>query len=89
MHDVEIAGRLKKLQGILHCCLLRRTKCTRMDGNKEPIVSLPPRIVNREQPDFTLEERSLYQMLEERSNKRFDRLMGTFALNSFLYLINH
>ncbi|KAM0852429.1 hypothetical protein ACQ4PT_051745 [Festuca glaucescens] len=59
----------KKLQTVLRIILLRRTKETMING--EPIINLPPKIINLEKVDFTKEERGFYMTLEERSRQQF------------------
>lgn len=59
----------KKLQTVLRIILLRRTKETMING--EPIINLPPKIINLEKVDFTKEERAFYMTLEERSRQQF------------------
>ena len=39
--------------------------------NGEPIINLPPKIINLEKVDFTMEERAFYMTLEERSRQQF------------------
>uniref|UniRef100_A0ACD5ZZC5 Uncharacterized protein n=1 Tax=Avena sativa TaxID=4498 RepID=A0ACD5ZZC5_AVESA len=59
----------KKLQTVLRIILLRRTKETMING--QPIINLPPKIINLEKVDFTKEERAFYMTLEERSRQQF------------------
>ncbi|CAM0911077.1 unnamed protein product [Alopecurus aequalis] len=59
----------KKLQTVLRIILLRRTKETMING--EPIINLPPKTINLEKVDFTMEERAFYMTLEERSRQQF------------------
>lgn len=69
--------RMKKLQAVLQCCLLRRTKSTRIDGSDKPIITLPSRVIDHDQPEFTEMERELYDALEKRNLERFDKMMKT------------
>lgn len=66
--------RIKKLQTVLQCCLLRRTKTSRIDGSTEPILVLPPRHMAHVTPAFSDEEEKLYRALEQRNFKRFMRM---------------
>ncbi|GLJ36518.1 hypothetical protein SUGI_0733660 [Cryptomeria japonica] len=59
----------KKLQLVLKKIMLRRTKCTFIDG--EPIINLPPKTVTLKKIEFSLEEREFYQKLEIDSQARF------------------
>ncbi|KAJ6728636.1 TRANSCRIPTION TERMINATION FACTOR 2-RELATED [Salix koriyanagi] len=59
----------KKLQAVLKTVMLRRTKGTFLDG--EPIINLPPRIVELKKVDFTEEEREFYTRLEIDSQAQF------------------
>ncbi|KAA8515310.1 hypothetical protein F0562_018460 [Nyssa sinensis] len=52
----------KKLQAVLKTIMLRRTKGTLLDG--EPIINLPPKLVELKKVDFTKEERDFYSRLE-------------------------
>ncbi|XP_038712554.1 helicase-like transcription factor CHR28 isoform X2 [Tripterygium wilfordii] len=59
----------RKLQAVLKTVMLRRTKGTLLDG--EPIINLPPRLVELKKVDFTLEERDFYSRLESDSRAQF------------------
>ncbi|KFK38999.1 hypothetical protein AALP_AA3G186900 [Arabis alpina] len=59
----------KKLQAILRAIMLRRTKGTILDG--QPIINLPPKIVNLSKVDFSLEEFSFYRKLEAYAQDQF------------------
>ncbi|KAI9385263.1 hypothetical protein POPTR_011G046400v4 [Populus trichocarpa] len=59
----------KKLQAVLKTVMLRRTKGTLLDG--EPIINLPPRVVELKKVDFTEEEREFYTRLEIDSRAQF------------------
>ncbi|XP_050234352.1 helicase-like transcription factor CHR28 isoform X2 [Mercurialis annua] len=59
----------KKLQAVLKTIMLRRTKGTRIDG--EPIINLPPKVVELKKVDFTDEERDFYTQLESDSRAQF------------------
>ncbi|GLT82998.1 hypothetical protein SLE2022_013120 [Rubroshorea leprosula] len=58
-----------KLQTILKTIMLRRTKGTILDG--EPIITLPPKVVELRKVDFTEEERDFYSRLEIASRAQF------------------
>ncbi|XP_044495336.1 helicase-like transcription factor CHR28 isoform X2 [Mangifera indica] len=59
----------KKLQVVLKTIMLRRTKGTLLDG--EPIINLPPKVIELQQVDFTKEERDFYNQLEIDSRDQF------------------
>ena len=67
--------RLVKLQGVLQCCVLRRTKESRIDGSTEAIVKLPPKEINHDQPEFSAEEREIYDALEQKNIKKFNSML--------------
>ena len=75
MMDATRDNRLAKLQTVLQCCLLRRTKNSKIEGSDKPILELPPREFIHSQPDFTLDERTLYIEFESRNVKRFENLL--------------
>ncbi|KAJ6707012.1 TRANSCRIPTION TERMINATION FACTOR 2-RELATED [Salix viminalis] len=58
-----------KLQAVLKTVMLRRTKGTLLDG--EPIINLPPKVVELKKVDFTEEERDFYTRLEIDSRAQF------------------
>ncbi|KAK3433163.1 hypothetical protein EUGRSUZ_D00684 [Eucalyptus grandis] len=59
----------KKLQAILKTIMLRRTKGTLLDG--EPIINLPPKLVELKKVEFSKEERDFYSKLEADSRAQF------------------
>ncbi|CAI9787921.1 unnamed protein product [Fraxinus pennsylvanica] len=59
----------KKLQAVLKTIMLRRTKGTLIDG--EPIINLPPKIIELKKVDFSKEERDFYRSLEANSRAQF------------------
>ncbi|XP_031262898.1 helicase-like transcription factor CHR28 [Pistacia vera] len=59
----------RKLQAVLKTIMLRRTKGTLLDG--EPIINLPPKVIELKQVDFTKEERDFYNQLEIDSRDQF------------------
>ncbi|KAJ6999749.1 hypothetical protein NC653_010483 [Populus alba x Populus x berolinensis] len=59
----------RKLQAVLKTVMLRRTKGTLLDG--EPIINLPPKVVELKKVDFTEEERDFYTRLEIDSRAQF------------------
>ncbi|KAG6638596.1 hypothetical protein I3843_10G045400 [Carya illinoinensis] len=59
----------KKLQAVLKTIMLRRTKDTLLDG--EPIISLPPKLIELKKVDFSVEERNFYSRLEADSRAQF------------------
>jgi SNF2 family DNA or RNA helicase len=66
---------MAKLQAVLQCCLLRRTKKSRIDGGDEPIVRLPEKTITHDKPEFSPQERTVYNALEERNIKIFNRML--------------
>ncbi|XP_065877305.1 helicase-like transcription factor CHR28 [Euphorbia lathyris] len=59
----------KRLQAVLKTIMLRRTKGTKIDG--EPIITLPPKLVELRKVDFSDEERDFYTRLEADSRDQF------------------
>uniref|UniRef100_A0A2P2KS54 Uncharacterized protein LOC105649495 n=1 Tax=Rhizophora mucronata TaxID=61149 RepID=A0A2P2KS54_RHIMU len=59
----------KRLQAVLKTIMLRRTKGTLLDG--EPIINLPPKMIELKKVDFTEEERDFYTRLETDSRAQF------------------
>ncbi|KAH7568967.1 hypothetical protein ACOSQ2_012429 [Xanthoceras sorbifolium] len=59
----------KKLQAVLKTIMLRRTKGTLLDG--QPIINLPPKVIELKKVDFTKEERDFYNQLEIDSRDQF------------------
>ena len=72
--------RMKKLQTVLQCCLLRRTKNTKIDGSDEPILKLPPRTITQDATEFTPEERQLYNDFEARNLRKFEQMVRNDAI---------
>jgi SNF2 family DNA or RNA helicase len=66
--------RMRKLRAVLECCLLRRTKDTRIDGEDKPIVTLPIKEMIHDTPEFSEEERKLYDAFEKKQLKIFNEL---------------
>lgn len=58
-----------KLQTVLKTIMLRRTKGSLLDG--EPIINLPPKVVELRKVDFSDEERDFYTRLEADSRAQF------------------
>ncbi|XP_078445931.1 helicase-like transcription factor CHR28 isoform X2 [Wolffia australiana] len=69
----------QKLQAILRTIMLRRTKGTLIDG--EPIINLPPRIINLKKIYFTTEERTFYSNLEADSRQKFKAMAAAGTVN--------
>ncbi|KAI3409269.1 uncharacterized protein J3R85_019505 [Psidium guajava] len=61
----------KKLQAILKTIMLRRTKGTLLDG--EPIIVLPPKLVELKKVEFSTEERDFYSRLESDCRAQFQK----------------
>ncbi|KIK91296.1 hypothetical protein PAXRUDRAFT_830977 [Paxillus rubicundulus Ve08.2h10] len=70
-----------RLQAVFKAILLRRRKDCLLDGKK--LIELPPKHVNLEKLTFSQEERDIYQMVEARSQARFNRFLraGTVLKN--------
>ncbi|KAJ4832268.1 Helicase-like transcription factor chr28 [Turnera subulata] len=69
----------KKLQAVLRAIMLRRTKGTLIDG--EPIVKLPPKLINLKKVDFSKEERVFYTRLEADSRSQFKAYAAAGTVN--------
>lgn len=79
MHESGIKfnrdDRLKKLQTILKCVLLRRTKESRLDENsKEPIIKLVKKHFLDDKIEFSQAEKELYDAFEAKNIKRFKEI---------------
>ncbi|KAF9240466.1 SNF2 family N-terminal domain-containing protein [Melanogaster broomeanus] len=70
-----------RLQAVFKSILLRRKKDSLLDGQK--LIELPTKHVDLERLAFSLEERDIYQMVEARSQARFNRFLraGTVLKN--------
>ncbi|PKI63962.1 hypothetical protein CRG98_015638, partial [Punica granatum] len=69
----------KKLQAVLRAIMLRRTKATLIDG--QPIITLPPKIVNLKKVEFSLQERDFYTQLETASRSQFKAFAAAGTVN--------
>ncbi|KAF7808412.1 helicase-like transcription factor CHR28 [Senna tora] len=69
----------KKLQAVLRAIMLRRTKGTLIDG--EPIINLPPKTIELNKVDFSIEERAFYTKLEADSRTQFKAYAAAGTLN--------
>ncbi|CAH8355532.1 unnamed protein product [Eruca vesicaria subsp. sativa] len=69
----------KKLQAVLRAVMLRRTKGALLDG--QPLINLPPKKVNLNKVDFSVEERSFYKKLEEELRSQFKAYAAAGTLN--------
>ncbi|EOA29760.1 hypothetical protein CARUB_v10012850mg [Capsella rubella] len=71
----------KKLQAVLKTIMLRRTKGTLLGG--KPIIDLPPKKINLNKVEFSVEERSFYTKLEADSRSQFKAYAaaGTLSQN--------
>ncbi|CDY33441.1 BnaC01g32840D [Brassica napus] len=63
----------KKLQAVLKAVMLRHTKGTLLDG--QPLINLPPKKVNLNKVDFSVEELSFYKKLEAESRFFFQPML--------------
>ncbi|GMH12486.1 hypothetical protein Nepgr_014327 [Nepenthes gracilis] len=68
-----------KLQAILRAVMLRRTKETVIDG--QPIIRLPPKVVDLKKVTFTAEELAFYLKLEADSKTRFKEYAAAGTVN--------
>ena len=62
----------RRLQAVLSPVMLRRTKQSTLDG--QPIINLPPRIVNPCTVEFSAEEKKMYSALHEESAQFLQQL---------------
>jgi len=72
---------MKKLQVLLKAILLRRTKDSLIDGR--PIITIPPKHVEKQHVIFSEDEETLYRGLETKSQITFNRYLrqGTVGRN--------
>ncbi|EMD34880.1 hypothetical protein CERSUDRAFT_86316 [Gelatoporia subvermispora B] len=77
----------ERLQAIFQLMLLRRTKNSMLDGKR--LIELPDKEVNLVKLQFTLEERDIYKMVEQRSQAIFNRYLraGTVLKNYHQVLV--
>ncbi|XP_022743680.1 LOW QUALITY PROTEIN: helicase-like transcription factor CHR28 [Durio zibethinus] len=69
----------KKLQAVLKTVMLRRTKATLIDG--EPIIKLPPKLIDMSKVEFSAEERAFYTQLEADSRSQFKAYAAAGTVN--------
>jgi len=65
---------MQKLQVLLKAVLLRRHKKTKVNG--KPILTLPERVVEETNPEFTEEERDFYKAIETQSQIQFNKYVN-------------
>ncbi|CAF2077518.1 unnamed protein product [Brassica napus] len=70
----------KKLQAVLKAVMLRHTKGTLLDG--QPLINLPPKKVNLNKVDFSVEELSFYKKLEAESRFFFQFILDPYGKES-------
>lgn len=77
----------KRLQAIFISIMLRRKKDSMLDGKK--LIELPTKHVEMEKLEFSKEEREIYQMVEARSQAKFNRFLraGTVLKNYHQVLV--
>lgn len=77
----ENTAAMKKLQVLLKAILLRRTKDSLIDGR--PIITIPPKHVEKQHVIFSEDEETLYRGLETKSQITFNRYLrqGTVGRN--------
>ncbi|KZP29288.1 hypothetical protein FIBSPDRAFT_917412 [Athelia psychrophila] len=76
-----------KLQTIFKLVLLRRKKDSQLDGKR--LIELPDKTVTLQKLEFTEEERAIYQMVETRSQEKFNNFLraGTVLKNYHQVLV--
>ncbi|KAG0702167.1 SNF2 family N-terminal domain-containing protein [Suillus ampliporus] len=76
-----------RLQAIFTSIMLRRKKDSMLDGKR--LIELPTKHVEMEKLEFSQEERDIYQMVEARSQARFNRFLraGTVLKNYHQVLV--
>lgn len=79
--EMKLTQKLEKLQTVLRCVILRRTKNTKIPGTDLPIISLPPKEINVDSPEFSNDERAWYDALEKHNIRRFEVLMQNLGAN--------
>lgn len=77
----------KRLQAIFISIMLRRKKDSMLDGKR--LIELPTKHVEMEKLEFSQEEREIYQMVEARSQAKFNRFLraGTVLKNYHQVLV--
>lgn len=77
----------KRLQAIFTSIMLRRKKDSMLDGQK--LIELPTKHVEMEKLEFSKEELEIYQMVEARSQAKFNRFLraGTVLKNYHQVLV--
>ncbi|KAG0307937.1 hypothetical protein BGZ98_009395 [Dissophora globulifera] len=72
---------MQRVQALLKAVCLRRTKTSQVDG--KPILQLPQRNVEKVETPFSVDERSFYIALEQRTRDRFNAYVkaGTVMKN--------
>lgn len=77
---------MRQLQALLKALLLRRTKKSLYEG--KPILSLPERTTEMDNPDFDEDESTFYQALENKTQLQFNKYLraGTIG-NSYSYIL--
>ncbi|KAG2140702.1 SNF2 family N-terminal domain-containing protein, partial [Suillus clintonianus] len=77
----------KRLQAIFTSIMLRRKKDSMLDGKR--LIELPTKHVEMEKLEFSQEEREIYQMVEARSQAKFNRFLraGTVLKNYHQVLV--
>lgn len=70
----DLQGRtMRKLQGLCKAIMLRRTKKSTFEG--EPILVLPERTTDIDNPELDAEEMKFYQALEQRTALQFNKYL--------------
>ncbi|KAK3049310.1 hypothetical protein LTR09_009488 [Extremus antarcticus] len=73
-HDYGKDRAMQKLQALLKATMLRRTKKSEYEG--KPILTLPERVTEVNNPVFSDDEQAFYRALEDRSQLQFNRYLA-------------
>ncbi|EFJ31937.1 hypothetical protein SELMODRAFT_87168 [Selaginella moellendorffii] len=84
--EYEKTGYSAELKVALESIVLRRSKKSIING--EPVLRLPPRLVNRVEVELSQQERELYENLRKEYQDRISeyRSKGTLHMNRFIIL---
>lgn len=72
-NDGVRTGAMQKLQALCKAIMLRRTKTSTFEG--EPILTLPARSTEIDNPVFSDDEKEFYNALEQRSQLQFNKYL--------------
>lgn len=71
---------MKALQALIRSIMLRRTKQSKFEG--QPILTLPERTTNIDNPVFSEDEAAFYKALEDRSALQFNKYLRNGTVGS-------